>query len=439
MDWYFAGGLMIGLIVALMLLRIPIAFAFLLADFIGVYIFMGGHFGIIQLMANTTEAITTYSLVPIPLFVLMGELFFHSGVATRVFAVLDQLLGRVPGRLSYVAIAGGTLFSALSGSSVANTAMMSTTMYPEMKSRAYSKYLSMGPIVATGALAAVIPPSGLAVLLGSLASIDIGKLLLGGIVPGLLMASLYAVVVWLWTRLKPDSAPVYEVEAISLSRKLLLVLTHLVPMGLVIFMVIGLIIFGIATPSESAAFGVVGVLLVCIYFRSLSWKTIVSSVAGTVKVTGMVLMIILASTTFSQILAISGASRGLIDWVVSLNASFYAVLAAIGIILLILGAFMESVAIMLLTVPIFFPLMQNFGVDPTWFGVFMLIVLEAGLITPPFGLSLYVMLGVTGKETNIIQVSKAVAPYLICTLVVVVLIVLFPEIVLYVPGLSSGH
>jgi tripartite ATP-independent transporter DctM subunit len=320
MEWYAAGALMIGLVLALMLLRLPIGFAFLAADLVGVIVFLGGKFGIVQLIANTTTAITGFALVPLPLFILMGEIFFHTGVASRVFTVFDHLLGNVKGRLAFVAIGGGTMFAALSGSSIANVAMMGSTSYPEMKRRGYSTYLSVGPIVATGSLAALIPPSGLAVLLGSLAGIDIGRLLLGGVVPGLILSALYCVVVFTWVRMDPDSAPPYPVDSIGWAEKFKLVVTDLAPMAVVVFMVIGLIILGIATPTESAAFGVVGVVIVAALFRKLTFAAFMKSVSGTLRVTGMVLFIILASTTFSQILALSGATRGLIAWIISLNA-----------------------------------------------------------------------------------------------------------------------
>lgn len=437
MIWYQAALLLIGSILLLMALRIPVAFAFLLANLGGVIFFMGGHFGVVQFVANTSTALVTYSLVPIPLFILMGELFFHTGVAARVFNVLDHLLGKVPARLSYVTIAGGTLFSALSGSSVANIAMMGSTMYPEMKERGYSKYLSVGPIISTGGLAAIIPPSGLAVLLGSLAGLDVGALLLAGIVPGLILASLYAILSATWVSVSPESAPYYEVESVSRSEKLKMIFVTLLPIGLVIFSVVGVIILGIATPTESGAFGVVGVLCVSILFRCLSKQAILDAISGTLKITGLIFMIILASTTFSQILAISGASTGLIAWVVGLQAEPLYVLGAIGLILLVLGAFMESVAIMMLTVPIFFPLIKLMGVDPIWFGIFMLMLLEVGLITPPFGLGLFVMSGAVGGDLSILDISKAVMPYLACTILVICALTFFPEIVLFVPSLTG--
>ncbi|MBL1242006.1 MAG: TRAP transporter large permease [OCS116 cluster bacterium] len=437
MPWYLAFILMIGMVLSLMVARIPVAFAFLLANIIGVYIFMGGHFGMLQLTANASESLMNYSLLPIPLFLLMGELFFHTGVAERVFMVVDKLLGGSRGRLSYVAIGGGTIFSALSGSSLGNVAMMGSTMYPEMKKNGYSDVLSIGPIIATGGLAAIIPPSGLAVVLGSLAGLDVGYLLLAGLTPGLMLAATYALLVFGITRVKPDTAPIVEVTKIAFGEKMKLVAINLLPMVFIIFMVVGLIILGIATPTEAAAFGVVSVMIVAAGFRQLTMSSIWKALTNAMRISGMIFLIILASTTFSQILSISGATRGLVDWVVNIDASIALVLLAMGLVLLVLGAFLEPVGIMMLTIPVFFPLATSFGVDPLWMGVFILMWIELGLATPPFGLALYVMLAAT-KDKSIIDVSIAVAPYLLCTVLLIVLISIFPEIVLFLPSLIGG-
>jgi tripartite ATP-independent transporter DctM subunit len=438
MAWYQSFMLLVGLILFLMAIRIPVAFAFMVVNVIGVIVFMGGHFGIVQLTANTTGALTNYSLVPIPLFLLMGELFFHTGIAARVFTVVDKLLGSVRGRLSYVTIAGGTIFSALSGSSLGNVAMMGSTMYPEMQRNGYSRFLSIGPVIATGGLAAIIPPSGLAVVLGSLAGLDVGRLLLAGLVPGLILAFCYAALVFGWTLARPSSAPIYEVPPTPFLEKLRLIATNLLPMGFVVFMVMGLIIMGIATPTESAAFGVVSVMVVAALFRSLTFAAVCKAAAGAMRTTCMIFFIILASTTFSQLLAISGATRGLVSWVQGVDASVYVVLLAMGLVLLILGAFLEPVGIMMLTIPVFLPLAQSYGLDPIWMGIFILIWVELGLATPPFGLALYVMLGMA-RDKTIIDVSIAVAPYLCFTLLLIVLISIFPEIVLFLPSMTINQ
>lgn len=435
MEWYTAGALLISISLFLMAFSVPVAFAFFATNVIGLFIFVGGEAGLKQLVANSTISITNFSLVSVPLFVLMGELFFHTGIATRVFSVFDSLLGSIRGRLAYLTIGGGTLFAALSGSSMANTAMLGATLLPEMSRRGYKRHVSMGPIVATGGLAILIPPSALAVLLGSLARVDIGQLLIAGILPGLILAAFYALIVFVSVRIDPNAAPQYPVEPVPLSRKLVLIVTNLLPMGIIIFMVIGLIILGLATPTESAAFGVLGVFIVAAMFRALTWTAVKNAVVGAARVSGMVFLIILASTTFSELLALSGASSGLIEWATSLDASRYTILAVMVVILLILGMLMESVSIMMLTVPIFFPLAQTLNFDLIWFGVLTMMALELGLATPPFGMGLFVMIGVAPKGTTLPQVSLAVLPYILSTVLLIMLIILFPGITAFLTKL----
>jgi tripartite ATP-independent transporter DctM subunit len=436
MPWFEAGALLIGLVILFMGLTLPVAFAFMMVNMIGVIVFIGGDAGITQLVANSAISVTNFALVPVPLFILMGELFFHSGIAVKVFDVFDRLLGRIPGRLAYLTVGGGTVFAALSGSSMANTALLGSTMLPEMVKRGYKPHVSMGPIIGTGGLAILIPPSGLAVLLGSLASIDIGRLLIAGIIPGLGLAVLYVLVIAVSTVLDPKAAPHYPVEDTPWLMKLRLVVTNLLPMGFVIFMVVGLIIIGIATPTEAAAFGVLGVLIVAAGFRSLNRAIIWKSLLGTVKVTGMVFLIILGSSTFSQMLALSGASSGMISWATTLDVSPLMILAVMFVILLVMGMLMESVSIMMLTVPLFFPLAQNMGFDLIWFGVLVMVSLEIGLATPPFGMGLFVMLGVN-PSSDLIEVSLATLPYVGCAILLVILLVIWPDIALFLPNLMD--
>lgn len=428
MDWVASGVVLIGSVMLVMGFSVPVAFAFLLANMLGAILFLGGFAGIEQLVANATTSITSFTLVTIPLFILMGEMFFHTGIAKRVFSVLDQVFGRVPGRLSYMTVTGGTLFATLSGSSLANTALLGSSLLPEMRARGYHDRLSMGPIMATGGLAIIIPPSGLAVLLGSIARLDIGALLLAGLVPGVLLACLYAAVVFISVRLDPQSAPGYSVSRIGRGAMLRMIAVNLLPMLGIIVLVVGLIAFGLATPTESAAFGVLGVLIVAAGFRSLTLPSIRQALIGTAKVSGMIFLIIIGSSSFSQLLAFSGASAGLIGWATSLDVSALTILAAMFGVLLVLGLFMESASIMMLTVPIFFPLAASLGFDPIWFGIVMLVALEIGLVTPPFGLSLYVMMGVAPPGTTLRQVSMAILPYLGCMVLLVLLLVAFPGI-----------
>ncbi len=429
------GALIFGLVMLLMAIGIPIAFSFLLANLVGAFLLMGGVNGLLQLVDNSTSLITTFTLVAIPMFVMMGSLLFHSGLALRVFDALDALFGRIPARLSYLTVVGGTTFSTLTGSTMANTAMLGSLMVPEMKRRGYAPHMAIGPIIGTGGLAMLIPPSSLGVLLGSLAKIDIGALLVAGLIPGLILAGLYCLVILIQVRINPDCAPAYEVETVSTARKLKLFITNILPLGIVIFAVVGFILLGLATPSESAAFGALSVAGLAAAFRCLTVNVLRDALLSTVSVTGMVFLLIVCSSVFSQLLAFSGASGAVIDWAISIEGGALVKLLLMFGVLLLLGMFMDQISILLITIPVFFPLAKALGFDIVWFGVIVLLALEMSLTTPPFGLLLFLMLGVAPKGTTLPQVALAAAPYLLSDAVLLMLLVLFPTIALYLPGL----
>jgi tripartite ATP-independent transporter DctM subunit len=364
----------------------------------------------------------------------MGELFFRTGLGMKMFNAIDQLMGKVPGRLSYVTVVGGTAFSTLSGSSMGSTALMGSLLVPEMQKRGYKKHMSIGPILGTGGLAIIIPPSALAVLLGTLAKVDIAQLLIAGIVPGLLLASFYMVTIWIRTRLDPDAAPVYDLEPIPFIQKIKLVLTDILPMISVMVVIVMMMLTGFATPSESAAFGALGVIVLGYIYRCMTWEAFKLSVSGALKVTLMAYLIVFGSATFSQLLAFSGASSGLIGWATSYDlAPIYMLLAMFGVLLL-LGTFMEQISIMMLTVPFFFPLAETLGFDLVWFGIVMLLALEISFTTPPFGLLLFVMKGVAPPGTTMKEIYTAAIPYIFCSLLLVALMIAFPGIATWLPG-----
>ncbi|MEO1422793.1 MAG: TRAP transporter large permease subunit [Pseudomonadota bacterium] len=433
MEWYEALGLLVGSIMILMAVGMPVAFAFLAANILGAWIFMGGERGVVALLNNGWGSLTKYALVPIPLFLLMGEIFFHTGLGGRMFTAIDRLLGKLPGRLSYVTVLGGTGFSTLSGSSMGSTALLGSLMVPEMTRRGYKKHMSIGPILGTGGLAIIIPPSALAVLLATLAQIDVGALLIAGIIPGLILAALYIATIYVQTRLDPSAAPAYDVTYLSVSGRLKLFFTEVVPMiGLMVLIVV-MMINGIVTPSEAAAFGALGVLILALLYRCLSWDAVVKSVRGALRVTLMAYLIVFGSATFSQLLAFSGASRGLINWATGFELDPVAMLLVMFGVLLILGMFMEQISIMLLTVPIYFPLAASLGFDPIWFGLIMLLALEISFTTPPFGLLLFVMKGVAPKDTTMREIYLSAIPFILCSLLLVALLILFPPIATWLP------
>ncbi|MEM7190347.1 MAG: TRAP transporter large permease [Pseudomonadota bacterium] len=445
MEWYEALAFLLGMILFFMALGVPVALAFLAANMIGAAYFMGGRGawdvqfarGIGQLANNAIPTVTSFNLMPVPMFLLMGEIFFFTGLANRMFGAVDRLMGRLPARLSFVTVAGGTAFATLSGSSMGSTALLGSLMVPEMQKRGYKKHMAIGPILGTGGLAMLIPPSALAVLLGTLAELDIGALLIAGVVPGLMLAVFYVVLILGMALWDPDAAPSYEVDGVTFSEAVKLIFLDILPMVSIVIGVILVIMGGIATPSESAAFGCLGVVLLAALYRSLTWDGIIKSVTGALKVTTMALLIIFGSATFSALLAFSGASSGLINWATAFDLDPITMLLVMFLILLVLGMFMDQLSMMLLTVPIFFPLAQTLGFDLIWFAVIVLLALEISFTTPPFGLLLFVMKGVSAPGTTMRDIYVAALPFMGCAMFLVLLLILFPGIALWLPGLGG--
>ncbi|WP_102224818.1 TRAP transporter large permease [Acidimangrovimonas sediminis] len=437
MDWLYPFSLMVGLILFFMGVGLPVAFAFFVTNIIALFLFFGGSVGVSQMISNFSAAVGTFALAPLPLFLIMGSLFFRSGLGDGVMHALDLCIGSLRARLSYVVLAAGAVFSALSGSSLANTGMMGSLMVPEMLNRGYKPKMAFGPILGAGSLAVIIPPSSLGVLLGSLAQIDVGALLIAGALPGLLLACMFAGLIFVQTLIDPEAAPQYDMAPVPLLAKIRAVSVNVVPMGVIIFLVVGTIILGIATPTESAALGCLGVVLLLFAYRRFSFRLVWDSLDDAMKVTGMTFLIISASTTFSQVFAFSGASNGFINYLLSMNPGPYLFLFLMVVTVLILGAFMDQVSMMLITLPLFIPIAHTMHFDPVWFGLILLLSYEVGFTTPPFGLLLFVMLGVAPQGTTLKTVAFSALPFIACTLLLIVLIVAFPQIALFLPNLFN--
>ncbi len=435
MDWLSALVLMLGLLCVLMALGLPVAFAFFGVNIVGAIVFLGGEAGLAQLARNAMASLTSFTLAPIPLFLLMGEILFHTGVAFKAIDAVDRMIARVPGRLSIVSVVGGTLFSSLSGSTIANTAVLGSVLLPDMLRRGYHPSMAMGPIMATGSIAMLIPPSALAVLLGSLAGISIANLLIAGILPGILMSGLFLAYVVGRCTVNPALAPSYEVAALSRRERWLPFLVYVVPLFGIFIVVVGSILAGWATPTESAALGCVASTIAAAAYRRLSLATLRKACIETAKITVIILFIIVASVTFSQILAFSGATNGLLRVIGAMDLSTLEILLAMLVILLFLGAFMDQVSMLLITLPFYIPLATAQGIDLLWLGVLMLIVMEISFTTPPFGLLIYVMKGVAPRSITLQQIYLAALPFIGLELIVLGLLVLFPEIATWLPML----
>lgn len=428
MEWYYSLLLLVGSLIVLMAVGLPVVFAFLAVNLVGAYFFLGGEMGLMQLARNTAEAINSFSLVPIPLFVLMGEILFHTGLAYRAIVAIERLISGVPGRLSIVSILGGTAFATLSGSSIANTAMMGSALLPDMLKRGYHPAIAMGPIMAVGGVAMLIPPSALAVTLGSLAEISISRLLIAGILPGLLMALAFLMYVIVRCKLNPELAPAYQVDHVRGWARWRPFMVDVVPLLGIFVVVVGSMLAGWASPTESAAFGAVASAIAALGYRALSGKALATALRETAKISVMILFVLVASTTFSQLLAFSGASHGLLGTLAQFELSPLMLVIGMLLVLLVLGCFVDQISMIMITLPFFIPMAQAAGVDLIWLGVLFLIAMEISFLTPPFGLLLIVMQGVAPKGTGFTEVYAAAAPFLFIELAVLALIVAFPSL-----------
>ena len=436
MDWQVALAIMLGVLLALMGLGTPVALAFFATNIVCIFLFMGGSVGVTQMVTNFGDAVSIYALTPMPLFLIMGSLFFRSGLGENVFRAIDMCIGNLRARLAYLTVLSGAVFASLSGSSLANTGMMGSTMVPAMLARGYRPHMAYGPVLGAGSLAVIIPPSALAVLLGSLAQIDVGALLIAGVVPGFLLAAMFVALIFVQAAIDPDAAPQYAAERFSLRQKVAAVLVNVVPMSVIVFLVVGTIILGIASPTESAALGCLGVAGLLVAYRRFSWEVVRKTLDDAMKVTAMTFLVIAASTTFAQVLAFSGASGGFVQWLLAFGASPMMLLALMVGSILLLGMFMDQLSMMLITLPIFVPIAQSLGFDLVWFGLILLLAYEIGFTTPPFGLLLFVMIGVAPAGTTLGTVARAALPYILCTIGLIVLIAVFPPIALLLPGLK---
>jgi tripartite ATP-independent transporter DctM subunit len=435
MSWQMASLLLLGGSTILLFIGVPVAFSFIAINLIGAVLFLGGDAGLHQLLRNSSAAVINFSLTPIPLFILMGEVLFHAGLAVKVIDAVERLIRQVPGRLAVVAVVAGTVFSAISGSTIATTAMLGSLMLPIMLARGYHPTMATGPIMAIGAVDMLIPPSALTVLLGSLSGISISKLLIGGIVPGLILSAAFVVYIIIRVRTDPALAPATPIEKLAGWARFDPLLRYVLPLASIFLVVIGAMSGGIATPTESAALGALATMALAAVYRALSISVVTKALRGTVGISGMILFIILGATTFSQILSFSGATEGIVSSVFGQQLSPFAILAGMMLLLIFLGIFVDQVSTMLITLPVFMPIVQRLEIDLVWFGVLYLICMQLGLLLPPHGLLLMTMRGVAPPQVTMADIFRAVVPYVALSLVLLVVIILFPSVATWLPAL----
>lgn len=435
MEWYLALAVIVGLFLILLVLGMPVAFSFLFVNIIGAVLWWGGEEGLRQLIISISGSVTRFALMPVPMFILIGEVMFHSGIAPQAISSLDQCIGRVPGRLSLLAVLSGTIFATLSGSSVAGTATLGSVLTPEMEKRGYKKPMSLGPILGSGGLSIMIPPSALGVLLAALAKISVGAILIAIIFPGLLMAVLYAGYIIIRCWLQPSIAPVYKVASVPLSKKIADLVWYVLPLGFIVFSIIGVIFMGLGTPSEAAALGGLASFILAAFYGRLNWETVKKSVGITLHITVMMLMIFTGSTAFAQILAYTGATTGLCTFFVGLPLPPMMILVIMQFLLVAMGTFMEPLAMVMVVLPIYLPIVYALNFNLLWFGAIMLLNMEMATTSPPFGLGLFAMKGVAPSDTTMGDLYRAALPFLGCDLIAMLVIMFFPPLALWLPSL----
>ena len=433
-DWGFAAWLMLGGSTVLLFIGMPVALSFIGINIVGAWLYMGGEAGLAQLARSSVSSVTAFSLTPIPLFVLMGEVLFHTGLALKVIEGVERLIRRVPGRLAVVAVVAGTVFSAISGSTIATTAMLGSLMLPVMLARGYHPTLATGPIMAIGAVDMLIPPSALTVLLGSLSGISISKLLVGGVMPGIILSIAFVLWIVLRVRISPHLAPDDEAVVHHTGwQRWKPFFGYVLPTLSIFGVVVGALANGWATPTECAALGAFATMLLAIAYRALSWDALLKALKGTAAIAGMILFIILGATTFAQILSFSGASNGLVQFITGQGLSTGMIVAGMMALLIFLGIFVDQVSMMMITLPIFMPIVQSLGIDPVWFGVMFLICMQLGLLLPPHGLLLMTMRGVAPPSVTMAHIFLAVVPYVVMSIVLLAAVFWFPPIATWLP------
>jgi tripartite ATP-independent transporter DctM subunit len=434
-SWQFAACLMLGGSTVLLFIGMPVALTFIAVNILGAWLYMGGEPGLVQLVRSSVSSVMAFSLTPIPLFVLMGEILFHTGLAFKVIEGVERLIMRVPGRLAVVAVVAGTVFSAISGSTIATTAMLGALMLPVMLARGYHPTIATGPIMAIGAVDMLIPPSALTVLLGSLSGISISKLLIGGVLPGVLLSISFVAWIIIRVRISPHLAPT-ESDVVHHTgwARWQPFFGYVLPTLSIFGVVVGALAAGWATPTECAALGAFATMVLAAFYRALKWQAVLKALKGTAGISGMILFIILGATTFAKILSFSGASTGLVQFITGQGLSTTWIVVGMMLMLIFLGIFVDQVSMMMITLPIFMPIVNTLGVDPIWFGVMFLICMQLGLLLPPHGLLLMTMRGVAPPSVTLGHIFLAVVPYVVMSLMMLLAVFFIPGIATWLPG-----
>ena len=420
-------------LVALMFLKIPVGFVMALVGLMG-FAFLVSWDAALNLMAQDFSSIFgSYNLTVIPLFVLMGQMAHHSGMSGRLFHAAYRFLGTLPGGLAVATIGACAGFSAICGSTSATAATMAAVALPEMKKYNYDPALATGVVAAGGSLGILIPPSTIFIVYGIMTEQSVGKLFLAGVMPGILMTLLFIVTVFIWTWNRPDLA---MPGARFTLREKIASLAGVVETLILFVAVMGGLFIGFFTPTEAAAIGAFGTLLIAVVGRHLSWKGFTQSLVETTRVSCMILVIVAGATVFGHFLAVTRIPFDVGNWVMGLQMPPWGVMALIILVYIVLGCLMDSLAMIMLTIPIFFPVITALGYDPIWFGVIIVLVTGMGVITPPVGINVYVVAGVA-RDVPLHVIFRGAVRLLAAQVVTAILLILFPQIALWLPAMMQ--
>ena len=425
------GILGIVLLLVLLFSNMPVGFVMGLVGFIGFSYIRGLGPGLSIAAKDFFDVFSSYGLTVVPLFVFMGQVSFYSGISQRLFEAAYVLFGKQKGGLAMATVGACAGFSAISGSTNATAATMATVTLPEMKRYGYDMGLATGTVAAAGSLGILIPPSTIFIIYGILTEQSIGKLFAAGIIPGIILSILFMAVIYIRVRLNPKLAP--SGAETSLREKLKSFIGVFETL-LIFGMVMGGIFFGLFTPTEAAATGAFFTLALALIRRQLSWKGFISAIADTTRISCMIMVIVAGATIFGHFMAVTRVPFEISAWVGSLPLPPFAVMLLIILIYLFGGCFMDAMAMIMLTIPIFFPVSQALGFDPIWFGVVIVLISEMGVVTPPVGINVYVVSGIV-KDVPLQVIFKGVLPMVIALLLCNIAILVFPQLVLYLPGL----
>ncbi len=426
------GIIAIIFVFVLLFARIPVAYVMLLVG-VGGYAYLVSSEAALSIAASGIfDTFSTYSLIVVPLFVWMGFIAYYAGISRRIYDAAYKVVGSLPAGLALATIGASTAFGAICGSTTATAATMGTVALPEMKRYKYNHSLATATVAASAILGVMIPPSVIFILYGIAAGESIARLFLAGIIPGLLLMALFMLVTYLQASRNHALAP--PGPRVGLQEKIKAMLTGGVEVIIIFICVMGGLFLGFFTPTEAGAVGAAATLVVALVRKQLTWKGFVDSLTDSIRISAMIMFLVAAATIFGRFLAITGIPMGLASWAVSLPISPVAILAIILVIYLILGFFIDALALVLLTVPIFYPVAVGLGFDPIWFGVIIVLVVGMGVITPPVGANVYVVAGVD-RETPVMTIFRGTWPFLLAIVICIALLTIFPQIALFLPAL----